>query len=111
MTSAIGYYGQDDEFIALPCVWVICQACEGNGMSSAYMGDVTNWLAEADPDEAESYFAGEYDKPCECCGGSGKVQVANYEKMTAEQTAAYRMEQKIIRDMAREEEAERRFGC
>lgn len=52
--------------------WSICHACSGEGKSSSYLGDVTEMVNE-DPDFAENYFAGDYDRACASCKGSGKV--------------------------------------
>lgn len=52
----------------------ICDDCRGTGSTVAYLGDVTDWMQE-DPEFAEDYLAGAYDKPCPCCKGSGRVEV------------------------------------
>lgn len=52
----------------------LCPCCEGTGQTSAYLGDVTNMVAE-DSDFGDAYFAGEYDRACSDCKGSGRIQV------------------------------------
>ena len=54
----------------------ICPCCEGQGVSSAWLGDVTE-MAQEDPEFAESYFDGDYDRACETCNGTGRVHVLN----------------------------------
>lgn len=112
MAKEIGYHDDDGAFVALPHRWAICGCCNGEGQTSAHLGDVTEWLRdECTPEEREDYFAGGYDRDCPECDGTGKIMVPDFEKITAEQKAAYDLDLKIERDMRAEEEAERRFGC
>jgi len=54
--------------------WRICPRCDGEGQSSAYLGTYTaDEMNEEGPEFQEDYIAGKYDRPCEECGGSGKV--------------------------------------
>jgi hypothetical protein len=55
--------------------WRICPRCEGEGTSSAYLGDYTaeEFNEAFDPEEQERYFEGGYDRTCEQCNGTGKV--------------------------------------
>lgn len=57
--------------------WMICPCCEGEGKSSAYLGDFTmSEFNEAFDDENSraAYFRGDYDRPCNVCGGTGKIR-------------------------------------
>jgi RecJ-like exonuclease len=113
MTKVPFIYSEDDgEPIALPYKWEICSQCEGEGRSSAYLGAFT-WdeLHEQGDEFIEDYFAGNFDKSCGCCGGSGKITVADYGKMTEDQVKAY--EQQLQDDYEYEamRNAERRMGC
>jgi hypothetical protein len=105
-------YDDDGEPIALPYKWEICSQCSGEGRSSAYLGAFT-WdeLREQGDEFIEDYFAGNYDRACDCCGGSGKITVADYGKMTEDQVKAY--EQKLQDDYEYESmrRAEMRMGC
>ena len=59
--------------------WVICGACEGEGTSSAHLGAITSdeWNGpDWDDDSREDYLEGRYDKQCEKCRGTGKVDVS-----------------------------------
>lgn len=106
-------YSEDDgEPIALPYKWEICSHCSGEGVSSSYLGAFT-WdeLHEQGDEFISDYFAGNYDRPCDCCDGSGKVAVPNYDKMTEEQVKKY--EQHIQDEIEYESmvRAEKRMGC
>lgn len=94
MVKYPGYFSDDDgEFVQVPYKWEICSQCRGEGKSSAYLGAYT-WdeLHEQGDEFIEDYFAGNYDRVCDCCDGSGKVTVPDYGKMTEEQEKKY-MEQ------------------
>ena len=57
--------------------WFICEACEGEGRSSAHIGSFTMSEFEEtfdDPESRADYFAGRYDKVCKACNGSGKLK-------------------------------------
>jgi RecJ-like exonuclease len=104
-----------------PKKWVICEHCEGNGKveNPAFSNGFTSseW-ADMDQDAQDGYMRGDYDVRCNPCGGSGKVQVPDVSRMTFGQKRAYVLELREreeeaadLRDMHREMEAERRFGC
>ena len=65
----------DVELHELPAYWAICSTCRGNGRHSLHLGAITEEDRDRDwaPDEFEDYVHGGYDRPCEACGGSGKV--------------------------------------
>lgn len=57
--------------------WIICPVCEGEGKSSAYLGDFTmSDFRETfeDEDDQQAYFDGAYDRTCDVCCGSGKIR-------------------------------------
>lgn len=58
------------EIRRLPAQYVVCDACQGTGKTSEYLGEFTQseW-AEQDEEFRENYMAGYYDRPCEECGG------------------------------------------
>lgn len=76
--------------VKVPAHWEICSACRGEGMSSAYLGAYTReeFDQEFDYEEQERYFAGEYDRPCEVCEGSGKILEIDYDNLSPEQKEA-----------------------
>jgi hypothetical protein len=96
----------------LPFKWEICGGCRGHGTSSAYLGAFTREeMDEQGPEFLEDYMAGRYDRECDHCSGLGRVKRADLSRMSKEDRAAYREQQRGFRDMEAEERAERRFGC
>lgn len=91
MAKYPGYFSDEDgEFVQVPYKWKICGHCSGEGLSSSYLGSFT-WeeLDEQGQEFTDAYFAGEYDRECDCCGGSGKIAVPDHNKMTEEQEKKY----------------------
>lgn len=87
-------FEDDDSERELPSKWVICSDCRGNGASSAYLGAFTrDQMDEEGREFLEDYVAGRYDRTCDHCGGSGKVKVADYDRMSAADAAAYRAQE------------------
>lgn len=102
---------KDDDEIPLPTRWRICSHCQGDGMSSAYLGAFTGDQMREDPDFAEEYMQGRYDRTCDECNGSGKVKVVDYHKCDPELYELYieqRRESRAVDEMA---EMERRMGA
>jgi len=97
-----------EEVTQLPGRWCICGQCDGNGTSSAYLGAFTSseW-AEQDDDFKHDYLRGDYDRPCESCGGTGKVWSIDSRKLTKAQRQALQDEADYRAEVA----AERRMGC
>jgi hypothetical protein len=83
------YVDDSDEPVALPHKWEICCRCNGEGTSSGYLGVFTAADMAEDPDFAEDYMNGQYDRACDECGGSGKVKVADFDRMKPEQAEAF----------------------
>lgn len=107
----------DGSEIELPSKWAICGACEGHGTDRGASvecdggGFTSSEWAEQDEDFRQDYLAGVYDRPCECCHGSGKILVADYDRMTAEEIAAFDKQCEEDREMRAIERAERRIGA
>ncbi len=100
----------DDLEVALPFKFVICSTCRGHGKSSAYLGAFTGDQMREDPDFARDYMAGEYDRTCEKCEGSGKVAIPHKARMTTDQKLAWREQQELEREMRAEERSEYRMS-
>ena len=100
--------GTEEEESQLPGKWCICGHCDGRGTSSSYLGAFTasEWR-EQDDDFKEDYMAGHYDRPCDDCGGTGKVWGIAWERCTPEQQRA--LQEEI--DYQAEVAAERRYGA
>lgn len=75
-------YNDDDTETPVPTKWEICRTCRGAGRSSAYLGAFTADQMAEDPDFAADYAAGEYDRTCDRCGGSGKVKTVDRRAMS-----------------------------
>lgn len=91
-------YGADGTERKLPTCWEICGSCRGDGTTCAHVecdggGFTSSEWAEQDDDFKEDYIAGRYDRPCDSCGGSGKVQTADFDAMPAADRKAYRAQQ------------------
>lgn len=82
-------YHEDGSETELPWQYEICDSCQGHGKSSAYLGAFTADDMQEDPEFSEAYMAGDYDRACEACNGSGKAIVPDFERMTDEQQAAW----------------------
>lgn len=102
-------YCDDDTEKELPFKWVICGTCRGHGKSSAYLGAFTGDQMREDPDFAEEYMAGGYDRTCDECGGSGKVKVVDMKAMTKADRVAYRAQQRSFAEVRAIERQERLF--
>lgn len=101
-----------DEPVKLPTRYEICSCCSGHGRSSAYLGDFTgSELAEQGSDWVDDYMSGAFDRACEPCDGTGKVQVPDYSRMTPAQAAAYQAQCRDDDEFDAICEAERRMGC
>jgi hypothetical protein len=94
----------------LPYRYQICGQCRGHGKSSAYLGAFTGGQMREDPEFFEDYMAGHYDRTCETCGGSGKVAIPHWKKMSAAQKKAWRAHQEVERSIREDERSEYRMS-
>jgi hypothetical protein len=109
--NEMGYF-DITKTVEIPSGWEICGGCEGHGESSAYLGAYTqSEMAEQGYEFYEDYMSGFYDRQCEPCQGSGKVQTILWERLDPEQD-------KALGDWCRSEceynamrDAERRMGA
>tara|TARA_R100000781_G_scaffold96640_1_gene60623 strand:- start:573 stop:950 length:378 start_codon:yes stop_codon:yes gene_type:complete len=58
---------------------IACFECNGNGRTTSHIepdggGFTSNEWSEMDDDFRENYFAGNYDKKCNTCNGTGKIE-------------------------------------
>lgn len=73
------------EGVAIPAMWAICDDCGGEGHNSRQFGAMTSseFVECFDDEESRAdYFAGKYDRRCECCRGSGKVMTPDPSRLT-----------------------------
>lgn len=119
MTNRNVLFCDDGTERTLPTRWAICGACDGDGRTSRHIeracGGFTasEWAEECDgdPDFADDYFAGRYDRACDECDGSGKVREVNEEALSDEDREALREQREADRYLAAERAAERRWGA
>lgn len=93
----------------LPFKWEICGSCSGHGKSSAYLGAFSGRRldeARADTEFWDDYVSGRLDRPCESCGGSGKVKAVDEAKLSPEDLAAWRGQEESDAESAAERRAE-----
>lgn len=68
--------------------WFICTECNGDGHHAKHIGAMT-WdeFNERfdDEDSQAAYFAGDYDRRCDKCDGTGKVLVVPFDALTPEE--------------------------
>lgn len=83
-------YDEDGEEIPRKdtSAWMICPVCEGEGHHAKELGSFT--MSEFhecfdDEESRERYFAGEYDKVCNVCHGSGKIRESQLEDVEKEE--------------------------
>lgn len=83
--------GEDDEReVRLPTCWAICYECQGEGVRAlGGMAITESEWREWDFEDRETYFSGGYDRPCEECGGSGKVRVIDEHSCSSDLLALY----------------------
>lgn len=67
----------------------VCPQCGGRGRSSLYLGSFSAEEMWEDPDFAEEYMAGGYDRTCETCEGRNVVEVIDEDRLTEEERDAY----------------------
>jgi hypothetical protein len=93
------YTNRDGIEVAFPARWVICDACDGHATTTRHIecdggGFTASEWADAcgdDPDFAEDYFSGRYDRPCPYCNGLGRVQAIDEDAIRGwRQTILYR---------------------
>lgn len=91
------YLGDTEEAgdveVHLPWKWAICDACNGNGTTTAHVecdggGFTSSEWADQDDDFREDYLAGRYDRPCPHCEG-GKVRVPDEARMSPKHIKAW----------------------
>ena len=103
-----------DSEIDLPTKWMVCVVCNGKGThvnpSIDCCGISADDFAE-DSDFAESYMRGDYDQPCNRCGGRTTIQAVDWDALSDEQRKQY--EQQLCDEAGCEAEhlAEIRMGA
>lgn len=107
-------YLEDGEEVQLPTKWAICRECRGEGAHSHAIdgnGITSSEWDEWHEDEQEAYMNGDYDQPCDDCGGSGKVKVADLSNVNEEYKKLYFAQQCEADLCDRISEMERKMGA
>lgn len=100
------------EAVELPAKYVVCDACQGRGKSSAYLGVFTRDDIDEMGDEwMDDYMAGHYDKPCDFCKGERVVAVVDEDECDPILLAEYNEQKQIEIEDRMNREAERRMGA
>lgn len=75
--------------IVIPSRYEVCERCRGKGthVNPSVDGNGLGREDFEDDEFAEAYWSGQYDVPCEDCGGKRVVLVPNEEEATTEQLA------------------------
>jgi predicted Fe-S protein YdhL (DUF1289 family) len=116
MAKPILYHG-DDTTTELPSKWAICPTCEGCGTDRGASvecdggGITASEAAELGDDFMDDYRGGFYDKPCQPCGGTGKVEIVDWAKMTRAQRRAWNEQVRGDREDRAIERMEREMGA
>lgn len=107
---------EDGEIIhQIPYRWEICSVCSGEGKHSGHLGGFTQseWR-EWDYESRIAYRQGAFDKRCDDCSGTGKVQVTDWEVLEEnDPELCSRYRQYLVDEdyFARIQAAERRMGA
>lgn len=102
MSKTPTLYHDDGSEEQLPFRWIICSACRGEGKSSAYLGAFTaEDMDEAGPEFVEDYIAGNYDRACDTCGGSGKLKEVDPSKTPKAKLREFRRQEQDNADCDR----------
>jgi hypothetical protein len=103
--------------IDMPIRWEVCSLCNGKGSHVNPSIDCNGLSREdfdQDPDFAESYWRGDYDQTCNCCGGRTTEAVLDSGRLNNEQKqhlANLERQWQEEAEYQRECAAERRMGC
>ncbi len=86
----------------VPHRWVICTTCQGEGVSSAYLGAFTHeQMQDEGPEFLEEYLSGGLDRACDTCNGRGSVKEPVPDKLpTALRVRYYQQERELQRSYA-----------
>jgi hypothetical protein len=117
------YTNRDQIDVQFPAKWEICCACNGHGTTTRHIecdggGFTASEWQEAcgdDPDFADDYFSGRYDRECCDCNGLGRVQVIDEEAVTGWREKVFlralRAQQRDSAEIDAIHAAERRMGA
>lgn len=67
----------------------VCPQCGGRGTSSLYLGSFSHDQMTEDPDFAEDYMRGGYDRTCDSCQGRNVVETIDVDRLTHDQLQSF----------------------
>jgi hypothetical protein len=117
------YTNRDGIEVDFPAKWHICGSCDGHATTTRHIecdggGFTASEWADAcgdDPDFADDYFSGRYDRACPNCNGLGRVHTIDEDAVTGWRLKvllqAYRKQQRDDADIDAIQRAERRMGA
>lgn len=119
MTLTYKVYNEDgdEEFLAFPATFEVCDLCSGKGTHvnpSIDCQGLTQEDFDEDPDFREDYFSGRYDEVCYRCHGKRVEPEINDHVFTKQQKEDWKRVEDMLSDRAddrRTQEAERRMAC
>jgi hypothetical protein len=97
----------------IPTVWEVCPVCRGKGSHvnpAIDCGGLSEDFRD-DPDFMDDYRRGDYDQPCNRCGGRSTVRVPDRDACEARLLALYDADEEAAYDAEAERLAEIRAGC
>ncbi len=98
----------------IPTVWAVCPVCRGKGSHvnpAIDAGGIAGHAFREEPEFMEAYQRGDYDQPCNRCGGRTTVRVVDRDACEAHLLALYDADEEAAYDMEAERLAEIRAGC
>jgi len=118
-TMTLLYTIEDDEgledIVEVPAQFVICSTCRGKGQHSLAVDGhgitASEWHHDWSFEEKQAYMAGDYDRRCDDCDGSGKYPEPDWVKLSPKDTERVRSWMKDQREFEAMVAAERRMGA
>ncbi len=106
-------YDEDGIERELPTRWEVCDVCHGKGTHVNPSIDAGGLRYEEmdDPEFMEAYRRGDYDQPCNRCGGRTTIRVVDRDACEPELLEAYDADQQAAADIEAERLAEIRAGA
>lgn len=111
--------GTDGEPLVVSFHMEVCGACSGSGTTTAHIecegGGFTasewNEMCDGDPDFADDYFSGVYDRPCPSCKGQNVKPAPDIDSLDEEDRHILESALEDERQYRAMVASERRMGC
>jgi hypothetical protein len=103
---------EEKQVYCMPARYEVCGRCGGTGVVDCFPGGVPEEFFHEDPDFADDYYGGMYDKSCTECDGLRVVPDPDPRTELDKQVLEAHYEwQRGMADIEEMHAAERRFGC